>query len=1076
MTAIVQHATDRTPCAHALPVDAVLQQLGSGPNGLSAVEAERRLAEDGPNVIPEPPLPSAWAVFLRQFLSPFIYVLMFAGGLSAYLGEWSDATFIGAVLVLNAVIGGFQENRAQHSAAALRRLVPAHARVLRDGDVVELDAMDLVRGDVLLLASGDRVPADVRLLDAPALRCDESLLTGESKAVAKEAATVLEATTGLADRLNMAHAGTLVTFGRGTGVVVATGAGTTVGRLAGDLARPVEADPPLLVRMRQFTLGVSVVIALVAVGLGAIEAGRGTPLHEVALMAIALSVAAIPEGLPVALTVALAIGMTRMARRRVVVRRLLAVESLGSCTVIASDKTGTLTLNELTATRITLPGEPAWEVTGAGTEPYGELLLPGGEDVRHLTLVDRLALATVLCNEAVLAHTEGGWTHHGDAVDVALLVLAHKVGVTRTQALRARPQVAAIPFESERRYAATRHSGPDGDEVMVKGAIERVLSMCTWEATAEGDRPLDVVEALAAADRLTAMGCRVIAVAGGPYRGTADRAELAEEDLRELTFLGLVGMMDPPRPAAATAVADCHGAGIEVVMVTGDHPDTALEIARAVGMAEDRGQVVTGQQLRAAEEAGEHAVDALVAEAKVFARVEPAQKLTIVQALIRAGHVVAVTGDGANDAPALRQAHVGVAMGRSGTDVAREAAELILTDDDFSSVAAGVEEGRIAYANVRKVIQLLVATGAGEVVLFLLALGTGLPIPLLAVQLLWLNLVTNGIQDVALAFEPGEGDEMKHPPRPPAEPIFNRLMVERVLLVALVIGWCRLRRVPRAAGPRVDDAGGTQRGHAADGPVRERHGVQRAVGDPVRVPRAPATQPAAHRGHRARARRARDRDVPAVHAVRPRPGGVGPGRVGGAGRSRAAPARRGGGAQGAVAGDRRASPPARAREEQAMTDRTTSSRHIVVGVDGSYSAREALRWAVRQAALDGARVTAVIAWNLVPPDGFGDLAGVQDDTVLEQACRRDLEAVVRRVAGDYPVTAEVRQGTAADVLADMSQDADLLVVGAHGRGRLAAALRGSVSQATVRHAACPVVVVRTGTSGVLLDGESATPA
>lgn len=775
--------------AHALSAEEVLAAVDSAAGGLSEEEAERRVEEFGENVLPEPPLPGAFAVLVRQFLSPFIYVLLVAAGLSMYLREWLDAAFIGGVLLLNAVVGSVQEYRAQRSAVALRRWVHTRARVVRDGDVREVDAEAVTLGDVILLASGDKVSADVRLLDTHALQVDESMLTGESMPAAKFADEMYPPATGLADRRNLGHAGTLVTYGRGAGVVVAIGVHTQVGRLAGELVEPKETDPPLLIRMRQFTVAVAAVMAVIAAILAAIEAARGTPMHEVALLAVALAVSAIPEGLPVAMTIALAIGMTRMARRNVIVRRLVAVESLGSCTLIASDKTGTLTVNELTASRIVVPGEPAWTVTGVGAQPDGGLVMPGGEDPDRLAVAERLAVAVALCNEAVLAREDGTWIHHGDAVDVALLVLARKLGVSRPQALQARPLVASIPFESERRYAATRHRDDTTDTIIVKGAVEQVLPLCrSAVSTNHGEQPFDPTAAWPEADRLAVDGHRVIAVAAGTAPTAESPNELPEGWLHDLTLLGIVGMIDPPRAGTAAAVADCHRAGIDVRMVTGDHPETAYSIARNVGIATDHEQVVTGRELQAAAVTGPEAFDARVAASRVFARVEPAQKLAIVESLIRQGHFVAVTGDGANDAPALRQAHVGVAMGRTGTDVAREAAELVLTDDDFASIVAGVEEGRVAYANVRKVIQLLVATGAGELVLFLLALGFGLPIPLLAVQLLWLNLVTNGIQDVALAFEPGEGDEMRHPPRSPREQIFNRLMIERVLLIAIVIG------------------------------------------------------------------------------------------------------------------------------------------------------------------------------------------------------------------------------------------------------------------------------------------------
>lgn len=775
-------------------LDEVLGSLNSSRHGLSRAEAAHRLDRLGPNILPEPPLESSLVIFLRQFANPFIYILLVAVAISLILKEWSDASFIAAVVVLNAIIGAAQETKAERSAQALRQMVTTTCRVVRDGEVVEIEAAGLVPGDVITLASGDKVPADARLLDSHDLHIDESLLTGESLPVSKQASQILGPDTGLADRVNMAHAGTLVTRGRGSAVIVSTGLKTEVGAIASDVAARRETDAPLLMRMRRFTHRLSLVMVGVAALFAVIEANRGTPLSEVALVAIALAVSAIPEGLPVALTVALAIGVRRMAQRHVIVRRLAAVESLGSCTAIASDKTGTLTVNELTASVVALPSGATWNVTGVGTVPEGEVRPDRHGDWNTLGQVMRLARSGALCNEAVLLREDDKWTHHGDTLDVSLLVLALKLGITQPDVLADAPLEDDIPFESERRFAATLHqvvdlNGSNSMEIHVKGAIEAVVPMCSHQQGLSGDEKLDPEGVTNAAEQLSAKGFRVIALASGT--ASAERSFLFNEsELCNLTLLGLVAMIDPARPDAAAAVSACIRAGLRVLMVTGDHPSTALAIAKEVGIAKGPEDVVTGAELRYASEqtSEEEAIDELVGKAHVFARVEPAQKLAIVESLIRNGELVAVTGDGANDAPALHQAHVGLAMGKSGTDVAREAADLIVTDDKFSSIASGIEEGRVAYGNVRKVISLLISTGAGEVVLFFLTLLTGMPAPLTAVQLLWLNLVTNGIQDVALAFEPGEGDEMQRPPRPPSEPVFNRLMLEKVGITAVVIG------------------------------------------------------------------------------------------------------------------------------------------------------------------------------------------------------------------------------------------------------------------------------------------------
>lgn len=787
-------ATERVP-AHVVPVhrphaqgaEQVLDALDAAHAGLSSAEVEQRLRRFGYNLLPRPEPPSLARVFLQQFLSPLIYILLIAAIVSLLLAEWTDAGFIFLVLLINAAIGTWQEHSAQRSALALRELVTVRARVLRAGDAFEIDAEEIVPGDIVLLESGSKVPADMRLVETHGIEVDESLLTGESMVVTKNARQLLREDSALAERVNMAFAGTLVTRGRAHGLVVATGLATELGRIASAVIGGEMAKPPLLQRMERFTFRVAVAIGAAVVLMGAVELWRGASLAEIFFLAVALAVSAIPEGLPVALTVALAVGMQRMARRGVIVRKLVAVETLGSCTFIASDKTGTLTVNQLTARKVVLPGFGAFDVSGEGTRPAGVIITPEGppSDVQRAAL-RRFSRAAVLANEAFLGRRGGEWVHHGDAVDVALLVMAHKAEMTL--ALKEEcEELSAVPFEPELRYCASLNRCNDVRLAFAKGAFEAIIPMCDRMAAAHGDVALDAAAVEREAFALAEDGYRVLALAEGrvaPDEGTP----LQREDLKGLTFLGLVGMIDPLRAEAETAVAECRRAGIEVSLVTGDHPVTALAIARQLGMAREKEQVITGAQLREAAEAGDAAVDMLTENARVFARMEPQQKLEIVRSLMRLGHVVAVTGDGANDAPALRAAHVGVAMGRAGTDVARETAEIIVTDDNFASIVAGVEEGRIAYANVRKVVFLLISTGAAEIVLFALALMAGLPLPLVAVQLLWLNLVTNGIQDVALAFEPAEGRELDRPPRPPREPVFNRLMIERVVLSAAVMG------------------------------------------------------------------------------------------------------------------------------------------------------------------------------------------------------------------------------------------------------------------------------------------------
>ena len=769
---------------HTESVENILALLSSSHHGLSLEEAKQRLEQYGLNTLPKLKQPGMLIVFFHQFLSPLIYVLFAAAALSIFIQEWSDAGFIFAVLLINAIIGTIQEYSAQQAAAALQNLVKTCSRILRAGESYEIESEELVPGDIVLLESGDRVPADMRLLKANSLQIDESLLTGESLSVTKDSDVILSVETMLADRLNMVFAGSLVVRGRAHAVVVNTGLLTELGNIAASVLGKSSRKAPLLVRMEKFTHRVAIIVGVAASIMAAVALMRGMPMDEVFLLAVALAVSAIPEGLPVALTVALAVGMRRMAKRNVIVQKLVAVEALGSCTYIATDKTGTLTVNQLTIKKIVLPNNDVWSVSGEGIIPQGEIL----NNNKHLSanenkLLERLSRVAVLANEGFLGRRDHSWTTHGDPMDVALLVLAHKAGFDKSEMTEQYPDTAMIPFESETQFSASLNKmSKTTSYAFVKGAYEKLLPKCSHMATTNNDVVIDNELISKQAEELAENGYRVLALVSGEVKQEKD---FSENKLKDLTFLALVGVIDPLRSEAKEAVAACQRAGIEVAMVTGDHPLTAFVIASELGLATDQKQVVTGYELN---KTTTDEFDTLVSNARVFARVEPTQKLKIVNSLQRNGHFVAATGDGANDAPALKAAEVGVAMGKYGTDVAREASELIITDDNFSSIVAGIEEGRVAYNNVRKVIFLLISTGAAEIVLFTLALLSGLPLPLLAVQLLWLNLVTNGIQDVALAFEPAEGNELKAQPRPPQEGIFNRIMIERVVVSALVIG------------------------------------------------------------------------------------------------------------------------------------------------------------------------------------------------------------------------------------------------------------------------------------------------
>ncbi|UOD50034.1 cation-translocating P-type ATPase [Orrella daihaiensis] len=785
-------SADLLTSAHTESIQAILDKVESSPLGLDESVAQARQKTFGPNQLPEAVSPSIVSIFIRQFKSPLIYVLLLAGVISLAIEAFSDAAFIFVVLLINAGIGLFQEYRAEQSAQALKSLAAGHALVLRGGEVFDVDARILVPGDIVLVESGAKVPADLRLIDSHDLSVDESVLTGESAVAHKDATLSLTAETPLADRDNMLFAGSLVNTGRGRGVVTATGLNTELGKIATSVLGRVATKAPLIVRMEKFTHRITIVTGLVCVLLVGISVTQGASLTSMLLLAVALAVSAIPEGLPVALTVALSVGMERMAKRGVIVRRLVAVEALGSCTYIASDKTGTLTVNQLTVRQIQFPEQDQWGVSGEGLEPEGEIRATTSLDQASADLlVSNLAQTMTLPNEAVLSQRDGQWEGHGDSVDLALLVFAHKAGVSPTQCLNKCPEFAMIPYESERQFAASLNLVDGQLKVFVKGSLERLLPMCNTMRCADGEKDIDPQTITQQAFNLAARGYRVLAAANGlldiEVNANASH-ELTTEQLQGLCFVGLVAMSDPPRPEAAMAVANCRAAGITVAMVTGDHPQTALAIAREVGFADKPNEVVTGTQLQEAVSAGQDQFDVLCRGARVFARVEPQQKLQIVESLQRQGHFVAVTGDGANDAPALRAAQVGVAMGMRGTDVAKETSDIVITDDNFSSIVAGIEQGRLAYANVRKVIFLLISTGAAEVILFALALMAGLPLPLLAVQLLWLNLVTNGIQDIALAFEPTEGNELRQPPRPPNQGVFDKVMLQRMLLSAIAMG------------------------------------------------------------------------------------------------------------------------------------------------------------------------------------------------------------------------------------------------------------------------------------------------
>lgn len=765
-------------------IEEVKEQLDTSENGLALDQVQERLDKYGENVLPSEPPPSVIKIFIQQFKSPLMYILLIAAVVSFFLKEYMDAAFIFIALLLNSVIGTYQEWNAAKSAASLQKIVPQKALVIRDSHKKEIDVKDVVPGDVIVLEAGLRVPADLRLIRANGLEIDESLLTGESLPVTKNIQILNDESIPLGDRTNIAFASTVITRGSGLGIVTATGWSTEIGKIAKVLSAE-DTKTPLVHRMESFTKNITVVILLVAAMLGFFAFNKGFEIDTVFFMAIALAVSAIPEGLPIGITVALSIGMRRMAQRHVIVRKLLALEGLGSCTVIASDKTGTLTHNQLTLKIISFPGEKQFEVTGEGYNPQGGLKGVNHQAGPEFSRLKRLAEIGVLCNEATFYQKDQQWHYYGDSVDIAFLVLGEKLGLRHNELLEQQPSTGIIPFDAQLRYAAAFNQQGDKVRVAVKGAYETILSRCGSMLGTNGLAPLDKEMIEQNASQLAEKGYRVLALADGLIE---NQDNYDDNDIAGLTFLGLVGMIDPLRQEAKAAVRECRQAGVKVCMVTGDHPLTALSIARELDIAHSKADVITGIELKGCCDKENRPEFLNIVNSKtVFSRVEPFQKQLIVKAMMDNGHFVAVTGDGVNDAPALKEANIGVAMG-TGTDVAKETADIVLTDDNFASLVAGIEQGRGAYNNIRKIVYLLISMSVAEILLFTFSIIGGYPLPLLAVQILWLNLVTNGIQDIALAFEPLEGDEMKRKPRPPQEGIFERLMIEQTLVSGVFVG------------------------------------------------------------------------------------------------------------------------------------------------------------------------------------------------------------------------------------------------------------------------------------------------
>jgi Ca2+-transporting ATPase len=793
---------------YAVPAEEVLQRLETdAANGLSAQEVERRRAEHGTNELPREGGTPPWKILLSQFTEIMVIVLVVAAAISVLIGDSKDAIVIMAIVVLNAALGFFQEYQAEQALASLSEMQTPIVRVRRDGHVHEVSAVELVPGDIVLLEAGDRIPADGRLLEAVNLQVDEAALTGESSAVEKDTAAMDDGDSppALADRTNVAYMGTAVTYGRGLLAVTGIGLKTQLGNIAAMLQQVEKGRTPLQERLEKVGYILAGAALAVCVLVFVVGVARGEDSEQMLLTAISLAVAAIPEGLPAVITIALALGARRMIKRRALIRKLPAVETLGSVSVICSDKTGTLTRNEMTATLLALPGRSDVTVRGVGYEPVGNFyegkrqINPVNDDV-----LARILKAAALNTDAYLERSDEGdgvWVVVGDTTEGALLVVAQKAGWSRSALEDDLPRVAELPFSSERKAMTTIHE-PRGRFAaalfenakfvsFTKGAPDQLVRWASQETLPDG--PASLTDERRDAwrrqiDKMAAEGLRVLGLGYRALDSIPD--EMDPEHLeRDLTLLGLVGIVDPPRTEAKEAVKVAESAGIRTVMITGDHKMTAVAIARQLGIM-DRGEsALTGVEL---DKLSADELRGVVLDTSVYARVSPEHKLRVVEALQSHGQIVAMTGDGVNDAPALKQADIGVAMGITGTDVSQGAADMVLTDDNFASIVAAVEEGRTIFDNIRKFIRYLLSTNAGEIVSMFAALVIGLRVPLLAIQILWINLVTDGLPAIALGFEPSEPDVMKRKPRPPKESIFAQGVGFHVLWVGLWIGVCTL--------------------------------------------------------------------------------------------------------------------------------------------------------------------------------------------------------------------------------------------------------------------------------------------
>ena len=759
----------------------IYEELNTEENGLSEERAKIRLNKYGKNILPKGKKKTYFQVLLNELKSPIIYILIIAMILSFLVKETVDAFFILIVILLDGVLGSIQEWKSTKNAEALEKLIEYDGTIIRGGKQKNIKASEIVIGDIVIIESGTKVPADIRLIETNNLTIDESLLTGESLPREKTKETITEETI-LNDRNNMAYVGTSVMRGRGKGIVVKTGANTEIGKIANEVLYKEDTKTPLQIRMEKFTKQLGIIIAVLAVIIALILYFKGFASKEIFFLVIALSVSAIPEGLPVVLTMSLSIASNKMAKKNVLVKKLNSVEALGSATVIASDKTGTLTLNEQTAKKIVLPNNDKFEITGSGYNGNGKII---PLEKAKITNLNTIIKESIYNNEAHLEKVQKEWISYGDSMDIALLALGYKNNLNVTEYKN--NVIGRIPYESDAGYSAAFYKENNKTTITIKGTLEKVLKFSTTMEINGKKEKIDKEKIKEQNEELAREGYRVLAFATGTIKKLKPKETYKESDIPELTFLGLIAFIDPIRTDAKEAIKKCKEAGIKTVMITGDHPLTAFTVAKELGLVTNEIEVVTGIDLEKEYLKGENSFDKFISTKKVFSRVTPLQKLQIIASYKRLGEFVAVTGDGVNDAPALKEANVGIAMG-SGTDVAKETGSMIITDDKFSSIVNGVEEGRNAYNNVRKVTYMLLSCAVCEVIFFILSIWLEYEIPLTAIQLLWLNLVTDGIQDIALAFETGEQDVMKRKPRNPKESLFDRLLINEIILIGLIMG------------------------------------------------------------------------------------------------------------------------------------------------------------------------------------------------------------------------------------------------------------------------------------------------